>query len=70
MIRCVLDASRLLSERVGSDYAMPRRNRVLPSGEIVAVPERGTMLGNRGILHEAGSHSPALAIKTVAHLRT
>jgi hypothetical protein len=33
---------------------MPRRNRVTPAGEIVVVPERGTMMGNRGILHDAG----------------
>ncbi len=33
---------------------MPRQNRVTPFGEIVAVPERGTFLGNRGILHDAG----------------
>ena len=32
---------------------MPRRNRVTPFGEIVAVPERGTMMGNRGVLHDA-----------------
>jgi hypothetical protein len=32
---------------------MPRRNRVTPLGEIVAVSERGTMMGNRGILHDA-----------------
>lgn len=32
---------------------MPRRNRVTPSGEIVAIPERGTMMGNRGVLHDA-----------------
>jgi hypothetical protein len=32
---------------------MPRRNRVTPLGEIVAAPERGTMMGNRGILHDA-----------------
>src|SRR5579883_3295915 len=31
---------------------MPRRNRVTPSGEIIATPERGTMMGNRGILHD------------------
>lgn len=31
---------------------MPRTNRVMPSGEIVAVPERGTMMGNRGVLHD------------------
>jgi hypothetical protein len=27
---------------------MPLQNRVHPSGELIAVPERGTMLGNRG----------------------
>src|SRR5262245_35012668 len=36
---------------------MPRRNRVTPSGQIVAVPERGTMMGNRGVLHDAEGRS-------------
>ena len=31
---------------------MPRQNRVAPSGEILAVPERGAMMGNRGRLHD------------------
>jgi hypothetical protein len=31
---------------------MPLQNRVTPFGEIVAVPGRGTMMGNRGILHD------------------
>jgi len=31
---------------------MPRQNRVTPFGEIVAVPERGTLMGNRGVLHD------------------
>jgi hypothetical protein len=31
---------------------MPLQNRVTPFGEIVAIPERGTMMGNRGILHD------------------
>jgi hypothetical protein len=31
---------------------MPRQNRVTPFGEIVAVPERGTCMGNRGRLHD------------------
>jgi hypothetical protein len=26
-------------------------NRVLPTGQIVAIPDRGTLTGNRGILH-------------------
>lgn len=30
---------------------MPLRNRVTPFGEIVPIPERGTLMGNRGILH-------------------
>jgi hypothetical protein len=33
---------------------MPRQNRVTPFGEIIACPERGTMMGNRGILHDEG----------------
>jgi hypothetical protein len=32
---------------------MPRQNRVTPSGESIATPERGTFLGNRGVLHDA-----------------
>lgn len=32
---------------------MPRQNRVTPFGEIVATPERGTFMGNRGVLHDA-----------------
>ncbi len=32
---------------------MPLQNRVLPTGEIVAHPARGTLMGNRGILHDA-----------------
>jgi hypothetical protein len=31
---------------------MPRQNRVTPFGEIVATPERGTFMGNRGLLHD------------------
>ncbi len=31
---------------------MPRQNRVTPFGEIVAAPERGTVMGNRGRLHD------------------
>src|SRR4051812_29571867 len=31
----------------------PLQNRVTPFGEIVAVESRGTMMGNRGILHDA-----------------
>ena len=31
---------------------MPLQNRVTPFGEIVATPARGTIMGNRGILHD------------------
>jgi len=30
---------------------VPERNRVTPTGDIVAIPLRGAWLGNRGILH-------------------
>jgi hypothetical protein len=33
---------------------MPLQNRVTPFGEIIALPERGTLMGNRGILHDDG----------------
>ncbi len=32
---------------------MPLRNRVTPFGEILALAGRGTLMGNRGILHDA-----------------
>lgn len=32
---------------------MTRQNRVLPTGEIVAHPGRGDLMGNRGCLHDA-----------------
>src|SRR5919107_5556855 len=36
---------------------MPHRNRVTPYGSIVATPERGTLMGNRGVLHaDDGTH--------------
>jgi hypothetical protein len=39
---------------------MPRQNRVLPTGEIIAHPARGLLTGNRGLLHDdAGELGPA-----------
>jgi hypothetical protein len=35
---------------------MPLQNRVTPFGEVVALPGRGTMMGNRGILHDDARH--------------
>lgn len=35
---------------------MPLQNRVIPAGEILAIPQRGTMMGNRGgRLHDVNS---------------
>jgi len=31
---------------------MPLRNRVTPFGDLVAVPDRGALMGNRGVLHD------------------
>jgi hypothetical protein len=31
---------------------MPRQNRVTPFGDLIAIPDRGTFMGNRGILHD------------------
>ena len=31
---------------------MPLQNRVTPTGEIVAIPDRGLFTGNRGIIHD------------------
>jgi hypothetical protein len=42
--------SRVFQTR-GTDARMPLQNRVLPTGDIVAIPARGTFTGNRGILH-------------------
>lgn len=31
---------------------MPKQNRVTPTGDIITTPARGTLLGNRGCLHD------------------
>ncbi len=31
---------------------MPLQNRVTPLGDLIAVPERGLVYGNRGCLHD------------------
>jgi hypothetical protein len=33
---------------------VPRQNRVTPFGELIATTARGTLMGNRGCLHDAG----------------
>lgn len=36
---------------------MPLQNRVTPFGEIVAVPQRGAAMGNRGIIHDPSTRT-------------
>ncbi|BAT61099.1 hypothetical protein GJW-30_1_03655 [Variibacter gotjawalensis] len=36
---------------------MPLQNRVTPFGEIVAIDQRGTLMGNRGIIHDPATKS-------------
>jgi hypothetical protein len=36
---------------------MPLQNRVTPFGDIVAIPQRGTFTGNRGIIHDPASRT-------------
>jgi hypothetical protein len=40
---------------VEAGVPMPRQNRVNPFGEIIATSERGTFMGNRGVLHDEES---------------
>src|SRR5271157_663433 len=35
---------------------MPRQNRVTPFGELIATESRGTLMGNRGCLHDNQQH--------------
>ena len=49
---------------------MPRQNRVNPFGEIIATQERGTFMGNRGVLHdEEGRIQRSVARETVDRMR-
>ena len=36
---------------------MPLQNRVTPFGDIVAVPQRGLFMGNRGIIHDPATRT-------------
>jgi hypothetical protein len=36
---------------------MPLQNRVMPSGEIIATPQRGLFTGNRGIIHDPATRT-------------
>lgn len=39
--------------RADEERGMPRQNRVTPFGDIIATPARGTLMGNRGCLHNS-----------------
>jgi hypothetical protein len=56
-----IDGCRAAAQQIGVHVAprrygrdMPLRNRVRPDGELIATPTRGTLMGNRGVLHDAG----------------
>ena len=36
---------------------MPLQNRVTPFGDIIAIPERGMFIGNRGIIHDPATRT-------------
>jgi hypothetical protein len=44
---------RASQRTLSAQRRVPLRNRVTPFGEIVALPGRGTLTGNRGVLHVA-----------------
>jgi len=48
-----MDATR----NIGQSRIMPLQNRVTPFGEIVAIPERGMVMGNRGIIHDPATRT-------------
>ena len=43
---------------------MPRQNRVTPFGDIVASSARGTLMGNRGCLHDASGRITRLGTRS------
>lgn len=43
---------------------MPLQNRVNPLGEIIETPERGTLMGNRGCLHDTHKHITKQWVRT------
>lgn len=42
----------MAGQREGIGLARPLRNRVTPTGGLIATEHRGTMYGNRGVLHD------------------
>lgn len=53
-----------IDNEMAGEAAVPKQNRVTPFGDVIAVPERGTFMGNRGILHDdAGGIQRAWQLK-------
>jgi hypothetical protein len=48
----IMKVARLIDVVGQEGVPMPKRNRVTPFGDIIATPERGTFMGNRGVLHD------------------
>jgi hypothetical protein len=46
-----------MGRRESEAVKMPLQNRVTPFGDIVAVPQRGFLMGNRGIIHDPATRS-------------
>jgi hypothetical protein len=50
-------ATALHRVRDKGECFMPLQNRVTPLGDVVAVPQRGTFTGNRGIIHDPATRT-------------
>ncbi len=46
----------LRESAAAGDLNMPRQNRVTPFSTLIITPERGTLMGNRGCLHDERGH--------------
>src|SRR5438093_957635 len=52
--RRLSSAASATATRGYTPESLPRQNRVTPFGDLIAIPERGTLMGNRGgRLHDA-----------------
>jgi len=51
MLRLYADARCCVSTRI--EILMPRQNRVTPNGDLISSAARGTLMGNRGCLHDS-----------------
>jgi hypothetical protein len=51
-VHCAAQPAFIMRRRQGYAGRMPLQNRVTPTGELIATEYRGTLLGNRGVLHD------------------